>query len=113
DIFFGADLAYIRGSSNPSDANYNPQWKWMDPYVLADKSKNGGFNVCPTILLHGTNDYVTPGWSRQLESILEKNGNIAIGAYYPLGAHAFEAIHWLHYGQSTLYHVERFLALTH
>ncbi|MBN2150467.1 MAG: hypothetical protein JW839_03370 [Candidatus Lokiarchaeota archaeon] len=113
DIFFGADLAYIRGSSHESDPDYNELWKWMDPYVLADKSKNGGVDVCPTILLHGTNDYVTPGWSRQLESILEASGFVAIGAYYPLGAHAFEAIHWLQYGQSTTYYVERFLALTH
>jgi acetyl esterase/lipase len=113
DIFFGADLAYIRGSSHESDPDYNPMWKYMDPYWLADKAQNGGVNVCPTILLHGTNDYVTAGWSRQLEEILEASGNVAIGAYYPLGAHAFEAIHFLQYGQSTIYYVERFLALTH
>jgi len=113
DIFFGADLPYIRGSSNPSSPVYNELWKWMDPYVLADKTQNGNAKLCATILLHGTNDYVTAGWSRQLEAILEASGYIAIGAYYPLGAHAFEAIHYLQYGQSTTYYVERFLALTH
>ncbi|MEX2684894.1 MAG: alpha/beta hydrolase family protein [Candidatus Sigynarchaeota archaeon] len=113
DIFFGADLPYIRGSSKSGAADYNPLWHWMDPYVLADKTQNGNWNLCATMLLHGTNDYVTAGWSRQLEAILEKSGYVAIGAYYPLGAHAFEAIHYLHYGQSTTYYVERFLALTH
>jgi hypothetical protein len=40
------------------------------------------------------------------------NGQIGILGLYPMGSHATDVIHWGQYGQSVLYFMERFLALT-
>ncbi|MHA1341859.1 MAG: hypothetical protein ACTSRZ_12685 [Promethearchaeota archaeon] len=104
---------YIRGSPDPDDPDYNPEWIFYNPYKMIDPSINGGNKVCPTLMIHGTQDpLVPPGWDIRLKGELEKHGNIGIAALYPLGSHATDVIHWSHYGQSVLYYMERFLALT-
>ncbi len=114
NMFFGADLPYIRGSSDSDDADYNPEWTWYDPIWLADKTKNGNANLCPTIMFHGTNDaYVVPGWSRQLHDMLRRSGYTSITGYYPLGAHGFDGMYWTQHAQNIHYYMERFIALTH
>ncbi|MBD3350796.1 MAG: hypothetical protein GF364_04840 [Candidatus Lokiarchaeota archaeon] len=104
---------YVRGSPNPEDPDYNPEWIFYNPYKMIDPSINGGFTACPTLMIHGTQDpLVPPGWDIQLKSTLESYGSVGIAALYPLGSHATDVIHWSHYGQSVLYYMERFLALT-
>jgi acetyl esterase/lipase len=89
-------------------------WQLYDPLQLADMSKNGGRKICPSLLIHGTNDdYVPPQWTRELDETLEGSGFISITGYYPLGAHGFDALFWSQYSQSIHYYLERFLALTH
>ncbi|MHA1793942.1 MAG: alpha/beta hydrolase family protein [Promethearchaeota archaeon] len=103
----------IRGSSDPTSPDYNPEWDYMDPLKLTSGSLPGVGKGCPTFAIHGTNDFmVPPGWSRRLINNLKENGQIAIGAFYPLGSHGFDAAHWNQYGQSIIYYLERFLALT-
>ena len=105
---------YIRGSSHPTAADYNPEWRWYDPIRLADQIQNGGMKLCPSILLHGSNDdYVPVNWTRQLDATLKNSGYISIAGYYPLGAHGFDGAYWTQYTQSVHYYLERFLALTH
>jgi len=107
------DAPYVRGSPNPADDNFNPEWIFYNPYKMINPSINGGSKVCPTLMIHGTQDpLVPPGWDIRLKSELEKNGNIGILALYPLGSHATDVMHWSHYGQSVLYYMERFIALT-
>ncbi|HME55770.1 MAG TPA: hypothetical protein VKM55_26425 [Candidatus Lokiarchaeia archaeon] len=111
DVFFNM---YFRGSSDPTAADYNPEWRWYDPLRLADKTQNGGGKVCPSFLVHGTNDdYVPVNWTRDLDAKLKQSGYISITGYYPLGAHGFDALFWSQYTQSIHYYLERFLALTH
>lgn len=104
------EAPYIRGSSNPEDPDYNPEWKYFNPYELAAMSDKG---LCPTFLIHGTQDpLVPPGWDARLKSTLVENGRDAIVGFYPLGSHATDVIHWSHYGQSIIYYMERFFAIT-
>ncbi len=107
------DVPIIRGSPDPEDPEYNPEFVYYDPYQLATREIRGDVPLPPTLFFHGTNDYIVPvGWSRRLAITLQANGGTTIEAYYPLGSHGFDALHWSQYGQSVLYYFERFLALT-
>ncbi|MBD3185903.1 prolyl oligopeptidase family serine peptidase, partial [Candidatus Bathyarchaeota archaeon] len=114
NLVFGSDGAVnIRGSSNPDDPDFNAEWIYFDPLQLANSSISGISQLCPTMCIHGTNDYlVVAGWSKMLDSALKENDHDSITAFYPLGSHGFDAIHFSQYGQSILYYFERFLAVT-
>ncbi|MHA1714819.1 MAG: hypothetical protein ACTSXP_04190 [Promethearchaeota archaeon] len=113
NFLLSSDAPYIRGSSDPSDPDYNPEWVYFNPYRLADGTVTGSSRLCPTLIIQGTNDYmVVPGWSKQLERHLEETGNKVISCYYPLGSHGFDALHFSPYGQSIIYYLLAFLALT-
>lgn len=104
---------YIRGSPDPSSPDYNEEWFYFNPYEVTNPAKNGGSNVCPTLMIHGTQDpLVPPGWDIRMKQKLESYGQIGILGLYPMGSHATDVIHWGQYGQSVLYYMERFLALT-
>ncbi|GAB4306613.1 MAG: hypothetical protein Kow0069_03560 [Promethearchaeota archaeon] len=111
--FLGFDAPYIRGSSDPAAEDYNPEWVFYDPFKLVDPATSGNQHVAPALFIHGTNDpLVPPGWSQQLARAMRSHGHVAVEAYYPLGSHGCDALHWSQFGQSTLYYLERFLALT-
>ncbi|MFX0100231.1 MAG: alpha/beta hydrolase family protein [Candidatus Hodarchaeota archaeon] len=113
-LFYGDDnTPFVRGSSHDGDPDYNEEWEWMNPLKLANTSWTGTGGLCPTITFQGTQDLmVIPGWAKQLHSTLTDFGHKSIAAYYPLGSHGVDGFHGSHYGQSILYYLERFLALT-
>ena len=103
---------YIRGFNNPADSNYNPEWIYYNLRTLIDVSAPG--SLCPSVLIQGTNDYlVNPGWTRQFQAELQKNHDTVIAGYYPFGSHGFDAYQNSPYGQSVIYYLEQFFALTH
>ncbi len=105
------DGPLINGSSNEDDPNYNPQWKWYNPGWLVQNATQG--TLCPTLVFQGSHDTVVPpGWSRQLIARCHTSGNVGIISPYILQSHAYDALHWGPPMQSTLYYMERFLALT-
>ncbi|MHA1732618.1 MAG: hypothetical protein ACTSU5_11795 [Promethearchaeota archaeon] len=107
------DVPIIRGSPNRNDPDYNAEFEYYYPNNLVTRAYRGDLPIPPTLFLHGTNDYIVPpGWDKRLQRVIQENGGTAIGAYYPLGSHGFDALHWSQYGQSVLYYFERFLALT-
>lgn len=111
--FTDTDAPWIRGSSDPTSPDYNPQFAYFDPYKLADPLyRQGATHMPDTLIFHGTNDWVPNGWSRRLQAALVTHGHTAIGAYYPLASHGFDALPWSQYGQSVLYYMERFLVLS-
>jgi acetyl esterase/lipase len=104
------DTPYIRGSSNPTALDFNPDWLYYDPLWMAENIAPGGLPV--TFGIQGTHDYLVPaGATRRLESALKENGHKVIAGFYPFGSHGFDAIHWSPYGQSILYYMERMMAL--
>jgi acetyl esterase/lipase len=107
------DVPYFRGSDNPLDADYNPEWIYYRVPELISSTVTTG-KLCPTLMFQGTGDYlVNPGWNRQYEAKLREFNRPVIAAYYPQGSHGFDAYHASPYGQSVLYYFARFLALTH
>ncbi|MHA1680509.1 MAG: alpha/beta hydrolase family protein [Promethearchaeota archaeon] len=112
-LYSSGGASNIRGSSNPDDPDFNPDWIHYDPLQLVKSSVSGSTFLCPTISFQGTNDYlVIAGWTKMLDKALKANGHDSIAAYYPLGSHGFDAVHFSQYGQSIIYWFERFLALT-
>ncbi|MHA1819415.1 MAG: hypothetical protein ACTSU2_04110 [Promethearchaeota archaeon] len=105
---------YVRGSSHPDDPDYNPEWIYYDPFKMAEQIVlKEGKQLPPVFLIHGTQDpLVPPGWDQRLQAELLALNQTAIAAFYPLGSHAADAMHFSQYGQSILYYMERFLALT-
>jgi acetyl esterase/lipase len=116
EILFGdAELQTpeLRGSSHPDDPEYNPEWVFFSPYNLVNPKITGSPKVAPTLFIHGTQDpLVPPEWDKVLQEDLHENGNVGITAFYPLGSHASDVIHWSPYGQSVVYYMERFCAIT-
>ncbi|HMF30107.1 MAG TPA: hypothetical protein VKK79_01735 [Candidatus Lokiarchaeia archaeon] len=106
------DGPIINGSSNPLDADYNPQWNYYNPTWLARNSAPGA--LCPTLVLQGTHDMLIPnGFSRSFAKVVAGSGNTVILCSYLLQNHGFDALHWSPSTQSILYYYERFLILTH
>jgi acetyl esterase/lipase len=101
----------IRGSSIPTDPDYNPNWLWYNPLWLAE---NADPDTLPfTFGFQGTHDSNIPaGATRRLEGALKQSGQKVIAAYYPFVGHTFDVVPWSPYGQSVLYYMERFMALT-
>lgn len=101
----------IRGSSDPADATYNPDWFWYNPLWLAANAEPGSLPF--TFGLQGNQDSnIPPGATRRLETALKNNEQKVIAAYYPFLSHVFDVVHWSPQGQSVIYYLERFLALT-
>lgn len=114
NFILGSDPPYFRGSSVHGSPAFNPMWEYLDPFTTASTAFNGGIDLCPTIHFQGSNDVylILPDWTRRLDAMLKAGGHVSIPAYYPLGSHGNDAIFWLQHGQSILYYLERFLALT-
>jgi acetyl esterase/lipase len=104
---------YIRGSSNPEEPDYNPEWIWYDPMRMAKNDLSPAGSLPPCFAFQGTHDYLVPqGGSIRLGEVCEENGHLFIGGFYTFGSHGFDALHWSAYGQSILYYMPRFIALT-
>jgi acetyl esterase/lipase len=112
--YFNLDIIaalQIRGSSEPSDLDFNPDWLWYNPLWVAENAEPGSLPL--TFGLQGTQDLNIPaGAMHRLEDTLKKNGHKVIAAYYPFVGHVFDVMHWSPYGQSVLYYMERMMALT-
>jgi acetyl esterase/lipase len=108
------NASYIRGSSNPADPDYNPEWQWYNPLVMATTAYTPKGTLPPTFVIQGTHDYLVPqGAAKRIEKVCKENGQPVIAGYYPFGSHGFDALHWSPYGQSITYYMGYFLALTH
>lgn len=102
---------YFRGSSDLEDPNFNPEWNHYNVLWQAENSAPG--TLAPVFGIQGTHDYLVPqGATTRIEDYCKANGHLFIGAYYPFGSHGFDALHHSHYGQSILYYMTRFMALT-
>jgi acetyl esterase/lipase len=112
--YFDRDIVaglQIRGSSDPNDPNFNPDWFWYNPLWVAENVEPSSLPI--TLGFQGTHDSNIPaGAMHRLETALKKNGNKVIAAYYPFLGHAFDVVAWSPYGQSGLYYMERMMALT-
>ena len=103
----------IRGSDDPDAPDFNSDWIYFNPENLIDPEITGSPNVCPTLFIHGTQDPLVPlGWDIRLQESLHSRNQVGITAFYPLGSHATDVVHWTPYGQSVIYYLERFLAVT-
>ena len=112
DLLNALDEPYINGSSNPEDPNYNPEWQWYNALYQAEFLAEPG-TLAPVLGIQGTHDYLVPqGATKRLEMVCRENGHTIITGYYPFGSHGFDALHWSQYGQSIIYYMERFMALT-
>lgn len=102
---------FIRGSNNPEDPNYNPEWDYYNVLWQAEHSAPG--TLAPVFGIQGTHDYMVPqGATKRIGEYCIANDHTFIGAYYPFGSHGFDALHHSHYGQSILYYMTRFMAMT-
>ncbi len=105
----------INGSSNPSDPDYTPDWINLNPIKIADNvNRPPGSRLAPTLLFEGTHDYLIPvSGIENYASVMKSNNHDIIVGYYFLGVDGFDGAHFSPWGQSMLFYLERFLALTH
>jgi acetyl esterase/lipase len=113
--FFKISVMYynetlISGSSDPLAPNFNPDWELLNPIRMLDGLTG---SLAPMFFITGTHDWIISiRYSTPFIDLLRKKGYSFILGEYLFGNDGFDGAHLSPYGQSIIYYLERFLALT-